>query len=208
MKSVTQSQNVCPARYGDPVDIFSCNVFFSSNPMCSTKKNVSEIFLFLNRHISRDKRFPFQCVRFRHFAKAFALQNLGKMTKRNSFHCIFWLQLPDVAKYCRGYVWMVLDPRNASQMRFGHILSIANIIQVLWTRITSTKEHFQGSGQMLRNTLLYVSTKWSGSDKRTRQSSVSLPSGAVITAVTKLMASVSLLSDAVVTKGPPLSLPQ
>ena len=28
MKSVTQSQNVCPARYGDPVDIFSCNIFF------------------------------------------------------------------------------------------------------------------------------------------------------------------------------------
>ena len=105
------------------------------------------------KKISAWKHPKFQCVRFCYFAKAFALQNQGKMTKRNSFHSIFWLQLPDVAKYCRGYVWMALDHRNASAMRLGHILSITSIIQVLWTRITSTKVHFQGSDQMLRNTL-------------------------------------------------------
>ena len=107
----------------------------------------------LNRHISCAKRFVFQCVIFWHFTKASALQNQGKMTKRYSFHSIFELQLPDLAKYCRGYVWMALDPRNASEMRLGHILSITNIIQVLWTRITSTKLYFQGSGETLRNTL-------------------------------------------------------
>ena len=155
MKSVTQSRNVCHARYGDPVDIFSCNIFFPWNPMCSMEKKSFRNFPFLNRHISRDKRFPFQCVRFRHFAKAFALQNQGKMTKRNSFHSIFWLQLPDVAKYCRGYVLMALDHWNASAMRLGHILSITNIIQVLWTRITPTKLHFQGSGETLRNPLVF-----------------------------------------------------
>ena len=153
MKSVTQSRNVCHARYGDPVDIFSGNFCFPSYPMYSTGKKSFRNFPFLNRHISRDKRFPFQCVRFRHFAKAFALQNLGKMAKRNSFHSIFWLQLPDVAKYCLGYVWRALDHRNASAMRLGHILSITNIIQVLWTRITPTKLYFQGSGETLQNTL-------------------------------------------------------
>ena len=121
--------------------------------MCSTEKKLVRNFPFLNRHISRDKRFPFQCVRFRHFAKAFALQNQGKMTKRNSFHSIFQLQLPDLAKYCRGYVWMALDPRNASEMRLGRILSITNIIEVLWTRISSENVHFQGSDQMVLNTL-------------------------------------------------------
>ena len=127
--------------------------FFPSNAMCSTGKKSFVKNFRLDRHISCTERFVFQCVRFRHFAKASALQNQGKMTKRYSFHSIFELQLPDLAKYCRGYVWMALDPRNASEMRLGHILSITNIIQVLWTRITSTKVHFQGSGQMLRNTL-------------------------------------------------------
>ena len=46
MKSVTLSQNVCHARYGDPVDIFSCNFFFPSSRMFSTEKKVSEFSLF------------------------------------------------------------------------------------------------------------------------------------------------------------------
>ena len=80
----------------------------------------------LDRRISRDKRLVFQCLRFWHLAKAFALQNHGKMTKRNTFHRIFWLQLPDFVKYCLGYVWMTLDHGNASKTRLEHILSITN----------------------------------------------------------------------------------
>ena len=133
--------------------IFFRITFFFVEPDVLDEKKCFRNFPFLNRHISRDKRFPFQCVRFRHFAKAFALQNQGKMTKRNTFHSIFWLQLPDFAKYHLEHVWMVFESRNASEMRLGRILSITNIIQVPWTRITSTKVNFQGSGQMLRNTL-------------------------------------------------------
>ena len=92
-----------------------------------------------------------------------------KTTERNTFHSIFWLQLPDFAKYRLEHVWMVFDSRNASEMRLGRILSITNIIQVPWTRITSTKVHFQGSGKMLRNTLHrapFVTTASLGSDKQ------------------------------------------
>ena len=76
------------------------------------------------------------------------------MTKRNSFHSSFELHLPDFAKQCLGYVWMTLDHRNASEMRLGRILSITNIIEVPWTRISLTKVYFQGSGQMVLNTLI------------------------------------------------------
>ena len=128
-------------------------IFFQSSTSYSTEKKIYMKNFPLDRHISCLERFAFQCPRFWHFAKASALQNQGKMTKRYSFHSIFELQLTDLAKYCRGYAWMALDPRNASEMRLGHILSITNIIQVSWTRISSTKVHFQGSDKMLRNTL-------------------------------------------------------
>ena len=45
MKSVTQSQNVCPARYGDPVDIFSCNIFFR-RARCARRKKMFQKFTF------------------------------------------------------------------------------------------------------------------------------------------------------------------
>ena len=78
------------------------------------------------------------------------------MTKRNSFHSIFELQLLDLANQRLGYVWMTLDHRNASKMRLEHILSITNILEVPWTRILLTKVHFQGSDQMVLNTLLHA----------------------------------------------------
>ena len=49
---------------------------------------------------------------------------------------------------------MILTVRNALVIRLERILSMTNVIEVPWTRISSTKVHFQGSGQMLRNTLL------------------------------------------------------
>ena len=48
---------------------------------------------------------------------------------------------------------MTLGYWNGSEMRLGHILSITNIIEASWSRIPSTKVAFQGSEQMLRNTL-------------------------------------------------------
>ena len=48
---------------------------------------------------------------------------------------------------------MTLDHRNASKTRLEHILSITNIIEVPWTRILLTKVDFQGSGQLMLNTL-------------------------------------------------------
>ena len=75
------------------------------------------------------------------------------MTKRNSFHIIFELHLPVVAKHCLEHVWVALDHRSGLKMRLGHLLSITNIIEVPWTRFLLTKVHFQGSGQMMLNTL-------------------------------------------------------
>ena len=52
-----------------------------------------------------------------------------------------------------GYVWMTLDHRNASEIRLEHILSMTDIIEVPWTRILLTEMDFQGSGQLVLNTL-------------------------------------------------------
>ena len=130
------------------------------------KKFEHKIFTF---HFSSRTHKKFRTARWYtwHFAKASTLANQGKMTKRNTFHSIFWLQLPDFAKYRLEHVWMVFDSRNASEMRLGRILSITSIIQVPWTRITSTKVYFQGSGKMLRNTLLLQHSNGTGVTART-----------------------------------------
>ena len=52
-----------------------------------------------------------------------------------------------------GYVWMTLDHRNASKIRWGRILSMTDIIEVLWTRISLIEMDFQGSGKLVLNTL-------------------------------------------------------
>ena len=57
---------------------------------------------------------------------------------------------------------MTLGYWNGSEMRLGHILSITSIIEVSWTRISSTKIAFQGSEQMLRNTLLIAGIDGTG----------------------------------------------
>ena len=129
--------------------------FFQSNTVCSTGKKIYMKNFPLNRHISHHKRFVLQCPRFWHFAKASALQNQGKMTKRNSFHSIFELQLVRFGEVVPGVVCMTLDYRNASEMRLWHILLITNVKEVFWTRILLTKVDFQGSGQMMLNTLLW-----------------------------------------------------
>ena len=48
---------------------------------------------------------------------------------------------------------MVYGSRNASGVRTGRIFSITITIQVPQTPITSAKVHFQGSGQLMLNTL-------------------------------------------------------
>jgi len=45
METVTLSRNVCPARYGEPVNKMFRNFFFSWNSISSTEKKVSENYI-------------------------------------------------------------------------------------------------------------------------------------------------------------------